>query len=153
MDFRDLISHDRPPKTSAHFGDAAGRSLLSREEIDMLFGDAGAFPVVDVTEDDDGFRISARLHGMEAEHIDVTAGDGVVTIEGERREEKNIEDDDRQHLRREISYGSFCRVVSLPDSADLGAAKASFNDGMLTVDVPKKPGAARKSTKIPVTEN
>lgn len=76
------------------------------------------------------YQLHAELPGVDAEDVDVTVHDGVLTITAERTDEKV------SHGRSEFSYGSFARSVTLPSGADEAAITASYDKGILTVTVP-----------------
>jgi HSP20 family protein len=103
-------------------------------------------PKIDVTETKEAFVVKAEVPGVEQKDILVSLQEQVLTIKGERQQEKE-EKDERYH-RVERSYGSFARSMRLPMSVDGEKVTASFKDGLLTVTLPKAPGA--KGTMIPV---
>ncbi|HEU5046521.1 MAG TPA: Hsp20/alpha crystallin family protein [Rickettsiales bacterium] len=107
-------------------------------------------PAVDVSETDKEFKITAELPGLNAKEIQVTTADGYVTIKGEKKEEKKEEKEG--YYRQERSYGSFQRVVALPDTANFEKAEASFKNGVLTLTLPKQAGAQAKERKVDVKE-
>lgn len=145
-----------------------GSSMFSlQDEINQLFDDffggdthmpalfaraggAPAFsaPSVDLLETETGYKLRAELPGIEAEQLDLTIGDGYVTIKGEKKEEHKEEGEN--FLRRESSYGSFQRSVALPEIADTDKAEASFKNGVLTIAMPKKASAVKKEKKLKV---
>lgn len=105
-------------------------------------------PAVDISETEKGYKIKAELPGMGPENVEITCGDGYLVIKGEKKcesEEKN-----ENFIRRESSYGSFHRSLSLPEIADAGAAEACFKNGVLTITVPKKEAALKKEKKITI---
>jgi len=132
--------------------------------IDRLFADAwgGSFapsllsetwttkitPRLDVTEDDKGFHVSVELPGMSDKDVAVTADDRVLTIRGEKKEEK--EKKDKDVFRRERAYGSFRRTIELPGNVDSAKIEAKFKDGVLTIDLPKTKEAQDRVKQIPV---
>lgn len=167
MALRDLVSKDRDIGLSeGRREDSFGRSLMSlRNDINRIFRDIWnddddfprgfqgrhmAFPAVDVVENDRNFKVNAELFGMEPENVDVTVSGDMLVIQGERREERHDDGDRGNYLHREISYGSFRRVIPLPDAADADQAEASFRNGILTVDIPKKAEAARSGRKLTI---
>jgi HSP20 family protein len=103
---------------------------------------SNAIPVMDVSETDDKFLITAELPGMDIKDIQLTTIEGLLTIKGEKKQE-NLEKY-IGHFRQERTYGSFQRSVSLPNTA----ADASFKNGVLTLTIPKKPGAQTKELRI-----
>ena len=114
---------------------------------DSLF--EGAYqPSVDVSEDSEGFLVKAELPGMSKDDIKISMENGVLSIEGEKKEER----DSKQGglLRRERSYGSFYRAFSLPAGVDASKAEASYTDGVLQLKLPKKEEARPRSIEISV---
>ncbi len=103
-------------------------------------------PALDVIEGKDAVTVKAELPGMEAKDIAVSLEGDVLTIKGEK-EQKKEERDERQH-RVERSWGSFMRSVRLPAPADGSKVTATFKNGVITITLPKAPGA--KGTTIPV---
>ena len=104
-------------------------------------------PKVDVAETKDTITVKAEVPGVDQKDITISLQDSVLTIKGEKEEEKKDEKDKRYH-RVERSYGAFARVMRLPAAVDAGKAAASFKDGVITITLPKVPEA--KGTTIPV---
>lgn len=104
----------------------------------------------DVSETDNAVKISADLPGLTEKDIEVTLADGVLTIKGERKSEKETEDKDTHYHRVERSYGSFERAMSLPSDVDEAKISADFKNGVLELVLPKKPEAKKKAKKIQV---
>lgn len=115
-----------------------------RREIDRLFDDMygnvsgrpGWTPAVDVREDDKELTILAELPGLKQDEVEVTCDNGVLTIRGEKSEERKEGDDRRYHLV-ERTYGSFTRSFQLPQGVDESKIEGSFENGVLTVRIPK----------------
>lgn len=115
-----------------------------RREIDRLFDDmygnvsprTGWTPAVDVREDEKELTILAELPGLRMEDVEVTCDNGVLTIRGEKSEERKEGDDRRYHLV-ERTYGSFTRSFQLPQGVDESKIEGSFENGILTVRIPK----------------
>jgi HSP20 family protein len=144
-----------------------------RQEIDRLFDDFGvgfrwpfgrspfagqplfrremtwpAMPAVDVVESEKAYQITADVPGMDEKNIEVKVADGVMTIKGEKQEEKGEKKKD--YYLQERSFGSFQRSFQLPETVDADKIEASFKKGVLTVMLPKKPEAQKPSKKIEV---
>lgn len=117
---------------------------LVRYETSFIF----PVPAVDVVEDDKAYRISAELPGMEEKNVDLSVENDVLTIRGEKQEEK--EQKEKNYYLSERRYGSFQRSFQLPDSVDQDKIEASFEKGVLTVTLPKKPGEATQKKKISI---
>ena len=92
-------------------------------------------PQVDIYEEDNTFVIKAALPGVEKDNISVDLNGRVLTIRGERSENKEIKEDN--YYRKETAYGRFQRSFTLPDEVDEKTIKADYKDGILTVSVPK----------------
>lgn len=105
-------------------------------------------PAVDVVEKDNAYQISAELPGMDESNIEVKVADDILTIKGEKKEEK--EEKDKNYYMSERRYGSFQRSFQLPPGVDQGKIDASFQKGVLTVTLPKSPEAQQKEKKIVV---
>jgi HSP20 family protein len=106
-------------------------------------------PLADITEDDKEYVIKAELPDVKKEDVKVTVENGVLTIAGERRFEK--EETKKKYHRVERAYGSFVRSFALPDLAEADKVKAEFNNGMLTVHVPKSEKAKARQIEVNVT--
>jgi len=102
-------------------------------------------PRVDVSENDKEVKLSAELPGLDEKDVSVEIDEAAVTIRGEKNEEQ--EEKGKNWFRRELSYGSFHRVVPLPANVDSVKAKARFKKGVLSVTIPRKSEAqARRKT-------
>jgi HSP20 family protein len=105
-------------------------------------------PRVDIVEEDTAFILKAELPEMKREDVKVTVDDGVLTISGERKMEK--EEKNKKYHRIEREYGSFVRAFTLPTGTDSGKVSAEFKDGMLKVLLPKDAKAPSKAVDIKV---
>jgi HSP20 family protein len=129
-----------------------------QREIDRVFEDFGrGWPwaagvardlKLNVAETDKEIEVTADVPGMEPKDIKVELRDGMLTIKGERQAEKDDKGKDYHLVER--SYGMFERAVMLPAEVDVEKVAASFDKGVLTVSLPKKPGAADNARKIEV---
>jgi HSP20 family protein len=107
-------------------------------------------PAVDVSEQKDEFTVMAELPGLAQKDIAVDFSDGMLTISGEKLEEKKEEKDDRKYYRYERRFGSFQRVLPFPGGIDESKIAAEFKDGVLTVHLPKNVEEKAKRRTIPV---
>ena len=89
------------------------------------------------------------MPGLDVKDIDVRLANGMLTIKGEKREEKQEKTKDRYVSERR--YGSFRRSLQVPGSVDSEKIESSFKNGVLTVTLPKSPEAQKKQKTIPVT--
>jgi HSP20 family protein len=103
-------------------------------------------PALDVTETKDAVVVKAEIAGIEPKDVQVSLQDQVLTIKGEKKQEK--EEKTERSYRLERAYGAFARSVRLPVSVDAGKVTAGFKNGVLTVTLPKTPGA--KGATIPI---
>jgi len=105
-------------------------------------------PAVDVVEKDDAYVVSAELPGLDEKNIEVEVSSDVLTIKGEKREEK--EEKGKNTYVSERRYGSFQRSFGLPDSVDRSKIAASFEKGVLKVTLPKTSEAVTRQKTIPI---
>ena len=106
----------------------------------------GFAPAVDVAESTDEYVVTAELPGAKPEDVTVELHEGVLTLRGEKRSER---DEHKEHARYvERVFGSFSRSFSLPQNANGEKVQASFNDGVLTLRVPKREEAKPRTIAI-----
>jgi HSP20 family protein len=105
-------------------------------------------PRVDIVEDEKEILVKAELPEMKKEDVKVTVDQGVLTISGERKLEK--EEKNKKYHRIESAYGSFLRSFTLPAAVLPEKVSAEFKDGMLKVHLPKDTSAGAKSVEIKV---
>ncbi len=125
-----------------------GRSFFDIEPAWRTQSVMSAMPAVDVTETDKAYEINAELPGMDEKNIEVKVADDVLTIKGEKREEK--EEKNKDYYLSERSFGSFQRSFQVPNGVDTDKIEASFKNGVLTVTLPKSTEAQRAEKKITV---
>jgi len=108
----------------------------------------GWVPAMDLVETPKEFTLTAELPGLDEKNVDVAIEDGVMTISGEKFEEKKEED--KKVYLYERSYGSFQRSFSLPSGIDGSKVTAEFTKGVLKVHIPKNGDIAPKGRKVEV---
>jgi HSP20 family protein len=101
---------------------------------------------LDVAETENEFLVKASLPGMKPEDLEITYDANVLTIKGETKEEKDV-DEKRYHLR-ERRYGSFSRSISLPATVKADKIEAAYDAGVLTLHLPKAEEAKPKRIQI-----
>lgn len=106
-------------------------------------------PLVDITEDDANYIITAELPEVKKQDVKVTVENGVLTLTGERVLEK--QENGLKYHRIERAYGSFARSFALPDDADATKVTAAFKDGVLKVQVAKAEAARPKQIEVKVS--
>jgi len=109
-------------------------------------GVADLTPRMDVTETDKEYEVTAELPGLEEKDVQVNVADGVLTIRGEKKAEK--EEKDKNYHLVERSYGSFSRALALPEGVNPDTIKASIANGVLKVTVPKPAPAQVKTIDV-----
>jgi len=121
-------------------------SLFRSDRRDDLMAMGTWSPAVDMFEKDDQVVIKAELPGLEKKDISLDLTNGVLTLKGERKHENEVKEEN--YYRREMSCGKFIRSFSLPGDVDADKIKAEFQNGLLTVEVPKP--EEHKPKQIPV---
>jgi len=105
-------------------------------------------PAVDVVEKDKAYEITAELPGLDAGNIDLSISGDILTIKGEKQEEK--EQKEKNYYLSERRYGSFQRSFELPQGTDRDKIDARFDKGVLTVTLPKTAQAVQQQKKIAI---
>ena len=108
-------------------------------------------PAVDIYETESELVVTADLPGINEKDFDVRVENNMLTIRGERKLEKTVNEDNM--LRVERAYGSFSRSFSLPNTVNTEAIKADYRDGVLTVKMPKREESKPKQVKVNVATN
>jgi HSP20 family protein len=126
------------------FGRLPARRESGREAMTV----ADWAPTVDITEDDKEYLIKAEIPEVDKKDVKVTVQEGVLTIQGERKQEK--EEKGKKFHRIERAYGSFVRSFTLPDEVAEDKLKAEFKDGMLLVHLPKTEKPKPKAIEVKV---
>src|SRR5262245_14028801 len=107
-----------------------------------------AAPAVDVAENENEYKVIAELPGMDEDSVQVTLVDDVLTIRGEKQDQK--EEKEKNYHLSERHFGAFQRSFQLPPGIDQNRISASFRNGVLAVVLPKAPGAQSKAQKIDI---
>jgi len=105
-------------------------------------------PLVDISEDPKEYLIKAELPEVKKADVKITLEDGMLTITGDRKFEK--EENGKKYHRVERAYGSFVRTFSIPDDASPGKVSAEFKDGVLKVHLAKDQKARPQQIEVPV---
>ena len=106
-------------------------------------------PLVDISEDSKEYLIKAELPEVKKEDVKITLSEGMLTITGDRKFEK--EENGKKYHRVERAYGSFVRTFSLPDDASPGKVRAEFKDGVLKVHLAKDAKARPRQVEVNVS--
>jgi HSP20 family protein len=137
---------------TADFGFGRGRSLFDLSpfrhfEAPRLAGGMIA-PHVDVTESDKEIKITAELPGMSEKDVELVLTDDVLTLKGEKTEEK--EEKDKDYHVSERTYGSFRRSFRIPNTVNADKVSADFKNGVLSVTLPKSKKPQKKAKKVDI---
>jgi len=136
------------------------RGVISlQEQVNRLFNDAferqgeessltAWAPAVDIYETEHELVVKADLPDVDPKDLDIRVENNVLTIRGERKFEKKVNEEN--YLRVERAYGSFARSFTLANSVNSDAIKADYQNGVLTLTIPKKEEAKPKQIKINV---
>ena len=119
--------------------------LLSRSEPEFA-----VIPSIDVRESESELVVEAELPGLDEKDVNVTLKDGVLSVEGEKKSEREEKKDD-YHLT-ERNYGSFQRSFRVPDTIDADKVKATFDKGVLRVTLPKRAETVQAEKRIPIAK-
>ena len=111
----------------------------------------GLNPKVDIVEDKKAYKLSAELPGLELDNINLDLSDGILTLSGEKKTEKEESKEGNYHMM-ERSYGYFKRSFSLPPSVEEDKIQADFKKGVLNVTMPKSAKAQQHQRKISIKE-
>jgi HSP20 family protein len=103
-------------------------------------------PAIDISEDETRYVVTAELPGSRKEDVTLELHDNVLTLRGEKRNEREEKREHRRYVER--SFGSFSRSFTLPANVDTDRISASFADGVLTVELPKIAEARSRTVDI-----
>ncbi len=128
----------------------------SRNLFDRFFDDWGLtsvfgedkewMPAFDISENDKGYVVTAELPGIDIKDVDMTVSEGILTVKGEKKHEK--EENTEGYHRVERRYGSFERSFRIPGKIETDKIDASYKDGVLKVLLPKAEGTETKKIEI-----
>ena len=103
-------------------------------------------PAMDVEEDENQITIRTELPGIAKEDVQITLEDGVLSIRGEKKSDREMKQKSFHLMERH--FGVFHRSITLPTGVDAGEAKATFKDGLLLIEVPKSEAAKPRTLEI-----
>lgn len=155
MDFKSLMPFGRRDIAEDPF--TAMRREMDRMFEEMTksfslvrpaFGMGVMAPRVDMRETDTAVEIQAELPGVTEQDIEVQLADGILTLKGEKKQER--EEKEKGYYLMERSYGSFLRQIPIPVEVEEDKVEAKFDKGVLSVVLPKKPETQTKTKKIEI---
>jgi len=115
---------------------------------DAEFPAASWVPAVDLAEKDDAYIAKVELPGVSKDDVKITLLDNIITIRGEKKDEKETKESNYHRVER--SYGSFQRSFNLPSAVKGDKVDAQYKDGILTISLPKAEEAKRKQIEVKV---
>ncbi|HEX3554735.1 MAG TPA: Hsp20/alpha crystallin family protein [Thermoanaerobaculia bacterium] len=118
------------------FGDLPSEDVSSRSWV----------PPVDIQETEDGYRLQAELPGLTRDDVQITLENNVLRLSGERKFEKDVQKEGYHRIER--TYGSFARSFALPQQVNGEGVQAAFENGLLTITVPKAEQAKPRKIAI-----
>jgi HSP20 family protein len=145
-----------PSPFLAPFGEFSDLNETTQQLFEDVFGKdfpmkaQGWAPAVNVAETKDDFTVTAELPGMKTEDVTVDFTDGILTISGDKVDEKMEKEDDRTYYMWERRYGKFQRTLPFPGGIDDKKIAAEFKNGVLTVHLPKTEEVKPKRQAIPI---
>ena len=145
-----------PSPPLAPFSDFDNLNATTQHLFDEVFGKEFPFkaqgwaPAVNAAETKDEFTVTAELPGMKPEDVSVDFTDGMLTIRGEKVNEKTEKEDDRTYYMWERRFGTFQRTLPFPGGIDDKKIAAEFKDGVLSVHLPKVEEVKPKRQTIPI---
>ena len=128
---------------------ATGRSSIPGDD-ESVFALADWSPTVDIVESDHSYLIKADLPGVKKDDIEVSFDAGILSIQGEKREDKELGKGTKRH-RSERFHGTFTRSFSLPTAIKSDAIAANFSDGVLSLVIPKAEEVKPKTIEVKVS--
>jgi HSP20 family protein len=108
-------------------------------------------PAVDICENENNIVLKAELPGVDPKDVEVRVEDNTLYLKGERKFEKDTKEENYHRIER--SYGSFARSFALPNSIDAEKVAAEYQDGLLTLTLPKREETKPKTIKINISKN
>ena len=169
MASRSLMPFSRNMPMS-RWGEETDPFLQMRREMNRLFDDAfGGFglpsilgptlrqmpaaPKIDVSETDNDVQITAEMPGIDQNNVEVLLEDDRLIIRGEKKEEREEDDKERNYHVRERVQGAFSRTLPLPFAPDPTQVKAEFKNGVMTITIPKPQEVKQKQHRIEVQKD
>ncbi len=132
------------------FADLFGGSTRMQRFFDDAFAERGVASIpalpLDVTEADGHYVLTAEVPGVDKKDLTVECKDGALSIRGEKRSQREETKEKARLLER--TYGAFSRTLVLPEDADVDQVNASFKDGVLRIEIQKKPATKPKTVSI-----
>ena len=120
-------------------------SIINPSRLTSVFGEGAALPI-DMYETDENVVLRASVPGVKPEEVDITITGNTLTIKGETKHEEEVKKEN--YFRQERSYGTFTRTITLPSSLETDKAEATFENGVLSLTIPKAEEMKPKQIKV-----
>ena len=120
-------------------------SIINPSRLTSVFGEGAALPI-DMYETDENVVVRANVPGVKPEEMDITITGNTLTINGETKQEQEVKREN--YFRQERTYGTFTRNITLPSSLETDKAEAAFENGVLTLTIPKAEEMKPKQIKV-----
>jgi HSP20 family protein len=120
-------------------------SIISPSRLTSVFGEGAALPI-DMYQTNDSVVLRASVPGVKPEEVEITITGSTLTIKGETKSEQEVKKED--YFRQERSYGTFTRSITLPSSLETDKAEATFENGVLTLTIPKAEEMKPRQIKV-----
>jgi HSP20 family protein len=143
-----MLTRWDPFRELARVQDEMNRALGDDRLLFRAGESVGWTPACDIYEDGEEIVVLAELAGVEPKDVEIRFENGMLTLKGERKLER--EDERENYHRLELSYGTFTRSFSLPATIDSEKIRAESKQGVLVIHLPKKPEAKPKSIQVKV---
>ena len=144
-----MLTRWDPFRELARVQEEMNRALGGEHQLFRSGESVGWTPACDIYEDGEEIVVRAELAGVEPKDVDIRFENGVLTVKGERKMEK--EGQRENYHRQELSYGTFTRAFSLPATIDSEKIRAESKQGVLVIHLPKKSEAKPKSIQVKVS--
>lgn len=139
--------------------DLSSEFVNMQKEIDRMFDrfrggitdpsvTTDLWPSVDIVENENDFVVNVELPGVRREDVKITVNEGVLTVKGEKKQEREPKED--QYRRLERAFGTFERSFTLPTTVQSDRIGANFNNGVLTITIPKAEQAKSREIEVKV---
>ncbi len=142
--FHDLVSTQ--DRFNQLFNHTIARALGDQQEVSPR----AWVPPVDIYETGDSLVLKAELPGINPDEVEIRVEDNTLYLKGERKFEKEVKEENLHRVER--SYGTFTRSFALPNTIDADKVKAEYENGILTLTMPKREEAKPRTIKINVSK-
>jgi HSP20 family protein len=142
--FRDLVSTQ--DRFNQLFNDTFGRAFGDQQEVSPR----AWIPPVDIYETGDSLVLKAELPGINPDDVEIRVEDNTLYLKGERKFAKEVEEENLHRVER--SYGTFTRTFALPNTINADKVKAEYENGVLTLIMPKREEAKPRNIKINISK-